>query len=298
MHKELAYTLLFIWFLTDIGIVWKYCIAPLAHLEYLTSWSHVISIFSRIGLVVHLYYDERSYKYTVFFFYASGVLLASILVTFFVVILIDDELFTERVNYSLLPHYTFNLRNGGCNTSNTDFQIGNYLEERGIDQFASIGVMVVYNNLRHVFPAVAHVLVVTLIPTLRCTLVLYASSWKGPFSLATVLALTAGTLPLLHFAVNSTVGEERLYRVDPCLPAFAMVISIIGAANGYVAIDTWVPNHAEDNQSENADTSKHALRPASELYSQNPDFEPTAPFGPAPPYTYAKYTINNRRFIL
>jgi hypothetical protein len=289
MHKELAYTLLFIWFLTDIGILWNYCIAPLAHLEFLTSWSHLISVSSRIGLVVHLYYDERSYKYAVFFFYASGVLLASILVTFFVVILIDDELFTERVNYSLLPHYTFNLRNGGCNTSNTDFQIGNYLEERGIDQFASIGVMIVYNNLRHVFPAVAHMLVVTLIPTLRCTLVVYASSWKGPFSLATVLAITAGTIPLLHFLVNSTVGEERLYRVDPCLPAFAMVISIIGAANVYVAIDTWVPNHAEGNQSEKADTSKHALQPASELHSQNPAFEP-------PPYV--KLTSSNRRFIL
>lgn len=178
MHKELVYTLLFIWFLTDIGILWNYYIAPLAHLEYLTSWSHLVSISSRIGLVVHLYYDERSYKYAVFLFYASGVLLSSILVTFFVIILIDDELFTERVNYSLLPHYTFNLRNGDCNTSNTDFEFGNsvYLEERGIDQFASIGVMIVYNNLRHVFPTVAHVLVVTLIPTLRCTLVVYTSS--------------------------------------------------------------------------------------------------------------------------
>ena len=217
MHRTLAYTILFIWSLTDVGILWNYYTAPLAHLEYLTSWSHVLSIFSRIGLIVHLYSGEKYYKCTVFFFYASGVLLASILVTFFVVILIDDELFTERVNSSLLPHYTFILSNGGCDTIDIDSEFLNsvYLEGRGIDKFASVGVMIVYNNLRHVFPAVAHVLVVSLLPTLRRTLVVHASFWKGPLSLVGALALTASAPPLLHWIVNTTVGEERLYRVDP-----------------------------------------------------------------------------------
>ena len=77
MHKRFAYLILVIWFVTDIGILRNYSNAPLAHLEYLTSWSHLASILSRIGLVIHLYYDEGRYEFMVFFFYASGVLLWS-----------------------------------------------------------------------------------------------------------------------------------------------------------------------------------------------------------------------------
>ena len=310
MHRTLAYTILFIWSLTDVGILWNYYLAPLAHLEYLTSWSHVLSILFRIGLIVHLYSGEKYYKCTVFFFYASGVLLASILVTFFVVILIDDELFTERVNSSLLPHYTFILSNGGCDTIDIDSEFLNsvYLEGRGIDKFASVGVMIVYNNLRHVFPAVAHVLVVSLLPTLRRTLVVHASFWKGPLSLVGALALTASAPPLLHWIVNTTVGEERLYRVDPCLPAFAMVISIIGAAKGYVAIDTCMPQLqqtpiCDNNQPPKCDNSDQNEPTNSRKFTiaipSAPPWESSS-LEPPPAYLKGSSTANgnNRRFLL
>ena len=181
-----------------------------------------------------------------------------------------------------------------------------YLEGRGLDQFASVGVMIVYNNIRHVFPAVAHVLVVSLLPTLRCTLVAHTSSWKGPLSLVGALTLTASAPPLLHWILNTTVGEERLYRVDPCLPAFAMVISIIGAAKGYVAIDTWVP------QLQPIPLQPIPLQPiplppppASDKFKISPIPSAPPPMPSAPPLTPPPYqsvaftaTGSNRRFVL
>ena len=107
--------LYFLWLLADI-VVLIVCWPDLrSHLDYLTSWSHIFSLFCHHPILLYLLYleyssdkGESSSKVTttcVTLFCTSGVILAAILVTFFVVVVIDDEIFSERVNATSLPHY-------------------------------------------------------------------------------------------------------------------------------------------------------------------------------------------------
>ena len=123
---------------------------------YLTSWSHVFSIAVRTRLVYCIWTTDGTREmdvYSVRCFHASGVLLSSILVTFFVVLVLNDSLLTDRINVFELRHYNHVDPTGVWRDSVPESNYDEHLDSLDIDRFYTVGTMVAYSNLRHVFPA-------------------------------------------------------------------------------------------------------------------------------------------------
>jgi hypothetical protein len=96
-----------------------------------------------------------------------------------------------------------------------------------IDGFHSLGKMVAYNNIRHVFPAVAHLVITYELRTTHLAVVI-----DGPkVYIRTVICSLL--FPLCHFGMASYAfknGERDIYDCDPAVPALAMFFSIIAFA--------------------------------------------------------------------
>ena len=204
-----------------------------SHLGYLTAWSHIFSLLCHHPILIYLlcleYFSEPGEKGAwsgmvtttcVRLFCASGVILAAILITFFVVVVLDDELFSERVDATTLPHYK-HLHEF---PQSIPADSASYFAQRDFKEFSGIGVMVTYNNIRHVLPAVLHLLITMDVPLIRFEL----SRCKTRYIIGLALVL-----PGLHVFNVGWGGEEELYRAEPLLPAVAMVLSIFIASFYY-----------------------------------------------------------------
>ena len=207
----------FLWgvcFVLDFIIIMQYIRSPNDAWTYLTSWSHFFSITARWLLVYEHEWSNR-------FFHASSVLLYASLVTFFVVLLVDDTIISKRLDIFELPHYRY-MDPDQAILSRSAYDKRSYFDEKGIDDFHNLGLMVTYNNLRHVFPAAAHLVLTYELRT--TTLAMKDFSPRAYF----IVLLTAFLLPLLHFIMAILVheGEKSIYVCDPSLPALAMFISI------------------------------------------------------------------------
>ena len=217
-----------IWLAADL-VVLQQCSGDVpANLRYLTSWSHIASLIAHHPILFYLCISRKSTSYTIwctYVFCASGVLLAAILVTFFVVVVNDDELFSERVDASTLPHYRHH--HPGPHASPLDNAV--YFEARGFLDFTTIGTMVAYNNIRHVLPAVLHLLITMEVPFIRSELSKCSFVW---------IASLAATLPLIHFLRNGLDGEQSLYRADPRVPGLTLAVSLCIATFYYKNLES------------------------------------------------------------
>ena len=225
--------LYFVWLLADVVVLFE-CTPDLrSHLGYLTAWSHIFSLLCHHPILLYLlcleYVGEPVIKGAwsdtittacVRLFCASGVILAAILITFFVVVVLDDELFSERVDATTLPHYKHIHQFFHSIPADS----ATYFEHRDFSEFSGIGVMVTYNNIRHVLPAVLHLLITMDVPLIRFEL----SRCKTRYIIGLALAL-----PGLHVFNVGWGGEEKLYKAEPLWPAVAMVLSIFIASFYY-----------------------------------------------------------------
>jgi hypothetical protein len=103
--------------------------------------------------------------------------------------------------------------------------------------------MVAYNNIRHVFPAAAN-LVITY--ELRTTILAVRESSIGAFR--GKIGSIALILPVLHFIMAGSFfdeGESDIYDCQPLIPGLAMFISIIG----FVYIQTSVAMYEDEDDS-------------------------------------------------
>ena len=229
-----ALILLGVCFLLDVLIFYQYLLKLRDVAIYLTSWSHVSSVLVRCKLsyelwrVRHVQYRDRGCQqdreFTVDVFHASSVLLYAILVTFFVVLVVNDDIMVKRLDLFDLPHYRHLDPDGIFLTSSTE-KNDRYFEENAIDGFHSLGIMVAYNNIRHVFPAAAN-LVITY--ELRTTILAVRESRIGASRLR--IGIIALILPILHLIMASAFfdeGESDIYDCQPLIPGFAMLISVI-----------------------------------------------------------------------
>jgi hypothetical protein len=223
-------------FFLDVVLFILYLITPLDAVIYLTSWSHLFS-FSVRAWLTHEYYccstkgnivpnstRERSLAY---WFHVSSILLYAILVTFFVVLIVDDTIMRKRLNVFELPHYKY-IDPNGTRLAMSTYDNRPYLREMEIDGFHSLGKMVAYNNIRHVFPAVVH-LVITY--ELRTT---HLAVRVDGFSSYAYTVFGVLLFPILHCGMANIVspdgGERDIYDCDPALPALAMIFSTIAFA--------------------------------------------------------------------
>jgi hypothetical protein len=229
-----------IWLAADLVVLQQCSGDVAANLRYLTSWSHIASLIAHHPILLYLCISRKSTSYTIwctYIFCASGVLLAAILVTFFVVVVIDDELFSERVDASTLPHYKHH--HSGAHASPLNNVV--YFEARGFSDFTSIGTMVTYNNIRHVLPAVLHLLITMEVPFIRSELNKCSSMW---------IACLAILLPVVHFSHNGPDGERSLYRADPLIPGLTLV--------GSLCIATFYYKNLGSSQTRNKDQQDEA----------------------------------------
>ena len=156
--------ILFVCFLLDVILFVLYSIEPLDAAIYLTSRSHLL-LFSVRTWSVYKYFCWSTKCNTipksarhVYFFHASSILPYAILVTFFVVLVLDDTIMRKRLDVLELPHYQY-IDPDGTILSRSTYDNRLYFGEMGIDGFHSLGKMVTCNNIRHVFPAVAHLVI-------------------------------------------------------------------------------------------------------------------------------------------
>lgn len=192
-------------FVLDFIVLTQYMSSPNDAWTYLTSWSHFFSITARWLLFYEHQWSNR-------LFHASSVLLYAILVTFFVVLMVDDTIITKRLDIFELPHYRY-MDPDQTILSRSAYDEGSYFDEKGIEDFHTLGLMVTYNNLRHVFPAAAH-LVFTY--ELRTTTLALKESLSGVYF---SILFTAFLLPISHFIMAMWVygGERSIYDCDPSL---------------------------------------------------------------------------------
>lgn len=192
------------------------------------SWSHIYSMLVRASLFWEQYtlryIDQfRRREEPNYLFHASSVLLYAILVTFFVVLLVDNTIIRKRLDLFELPHYQY-VDPDGVLLSRPAYDNDPYFDEKQIDDFHSLGLMVTYNNLRHVFPASAHLVLTYELRT--TTLALKDCTQQVYFNITRI----AFILPVLHFIMATLVyaeGEKHIYDCAPSLPASAMFISIL-----------------------------------------------------------------------
>lgn len=225
--------LYFLWLLADLVVVYQCTPDWRSHLGYMTTWSHIFSLLCHHPILLYLlcleYVGEPVIKGAwsdtittacVRLFCASGVILAAILITFFVVVVLDDELFSERVDATTLPHYKHIHQDSYSIPSDS----ASYFARRDFNEFSGIGLMVTYNNIRHVLPAVLHLLITMDMPLIRFELSRFQTHY---------IIISALVLPAVHVFHVGWAGEEELYRAEPLLPAVAMVLSIFIASFYY-----------------------------------------------------------------
>ena len=256
------------WVIADVVVGLQCWEEPWAHLEFLTAWSHLASLIAHYPILWYLCVCDsdgycHSYLRTiaVLFFCASGVLLAAILVTFFVVVLINDELFSERVDVATLGHYNYLNVTGQLHAQAAPFENSLYFEQRGFDKFTTIGKMVTYNNIRHVLPAVLHLLITMQMPNIRSELTTLTST---PCSLLSTIVGTSGlavALPVIHFYFQGATGERDLYRASPSWPAFTMGVSIVCASAYYASLGDTVSQENKKEPSREQLYTKLAITP-------------------------------------
>ena len=242
------------WVIADVVVGLQCWEEPWAHLQFLTAWSHLASLIAHYPILWYLCVcDSDGYCHSylrpiaVLFFCASGVLLAAILVTFFVVVLINDELFSERVDVATLGHYNHLIRTGQLHAQAASFENSVYFGERGFDKFTTIGKMVTYNNIRHVLPAVLHLLITMQMPNIRSELRTLTS--RSLLVTIGATSLLAVALPVIHFYFQGPDGELDLYRASPLLPAVTMGVSIVCASAYYASLGDTV---SQENKKEPA----------------------------------------------
>lgn len=237
--------LLVVWGFADVVVLIQCSEDPMAHIEFLTAWSHIASLIAHYPILFYLCWfgRDQSYRRTaaVYIFCASGVLLAAILVTFFVVVLIGDELFSERVDVTTMGHYKHLIASGQLIAFDEPVDNSLYFQKHDFAEFATIGIMVTYNNIRHVLPAVLHLLITLETPSIRSEL----SSCS-----AVGIALLAVVLPLTHCYFHGVEGEESLYKVPPVIPAVTMGVSVAIASFYYQSLGYTVPQNQYGKQLE------------------------------------------------
>ena len=245
-------------FLLDALILWQYFSELRDVVIYLTSWSHITSILVRCKLfyelwcvrhVAHLQRGrQKDREFMIEFFHASSVLLYAILVTFFVVLVVNDDIMVKRLDLFGLPHYRHLDPDGILLTSSTE-KNDRYFEENAIDGFHSLGIMVAYNNIRHVFPAAAN-LVITY--ELRTTILALRESRIREIR-RNILGI-ALILPVLHVAMASYFfdeGESDIYDCKPLIPGVTMLISIIGFMFIQTSLVVYEDEYEGENEGEN-----------------------------------------------
>ena len=215
--------------LLDVILFVRYVWEPEDALIYLTSWSHLFSFFVRSRLLYECFFSSTKDNtipksvWNVRFFHLSSILLYTILVTFFVVLVLDDTIMCKRLDAFELPHYQY-IDPDGTILSRYTYDNRPYFEEMRINEFHSLGKMVAYNNIRHVFPAVVH-LVLTY--ELRTTQLAVTIDSPRDYVCAICVSLI---LPFCHWLMalkSFDNGERDIYDCDPTIPAFAMLFSIL-----------------------------------------------------------------------
>jgi hypothetical protein len=127
----------------------------------------------------------------------------------------------------------------------------------GIDGFHSLGKMVAYNNTRHVFPAVVHLVLTYELRTTQLAVII-----DSPTVYITTVDYSL-IFPVFHWVMASFSfenGERDIYDCDPTIPALAMFFSIIVFAFLQLNLVKSTNNKSTDEGDDKIDCHLHSTQ--------------------------------------